>query len=288
MGLKVYIDGEYFEKDEAKISVFDHGLLYGDGVFEGIRSYSGRVFRMDAHVSRLYNSAKAIMLNIPVTPDEMKKIITDTLEINGLSDAYIRLIITRGRGTLGLGPDKCPSPSIICIADSIALYPKEFYENGLEVVTASTRRFGLGTLYPQVKSLNYLNNILAKMEALNAGCPEAILLNVNGAVAECSGDNIFIIKGGRLVTPDVNSGILEGITREAVIELAIKEGIPVEERTVSRYETFTADECFLTGTAAEVISVVKIDQRPIADGKPGPITKLLHERFNELVHSEGA
>ncbi|MCD6405425.1 MAG: branched-chain-amino-acid transaminase [Planctomycetes bacterium] len=288
MGLKVYVDGEYYEKDEAKISVFDHGLLYGDGVFEGIRSYSGRVFRMDAHIDRLYNSAKAIMLDIPATPDQMKKIITDTLEINNLSDAYVRLIATRGCGTLGLGPDRCPSPSIICIADFIALYPKELYESGLEVVTASTRRISLGTLYPQVKSLNYLNNILAKTEALNSGCSEAIMLNANGAVAECTGDNIFIVKGGRLITPDVSSGILEGITREAVIELAGKEGIPVEERTVSRYETFTADECFLTGTAAEVISVIKIDQRLIADGKPGPMTKLLHERFNELVRNEGA
>ncbi|MHC4715184.1 MAG: branched-chain-amino-acid transaminase [Planctomycetota bacterium] len=288
MGLKVYVDGEYYEKEDAKISVLDHGLLYGDGVFEGIRAYNGRVFRHDAHIQRLYNSAKAIMLKIPVAPDEMKKIVTDTLALNDLKDAYIRLIVTRGAGTLGLDINKCPNPSIICITDSIALYPRELYEKGLEVVTASTRRIALGTLYPQVKSLNYLNNILAKIEAMNTGAPEAIMLNSQGSVAECTGDNIFIVKNGRLITPDVNSGILEGITRAAVIELAVKEDIPVEERVVSRYEIFTADECFLTGTAAEVIAVVNVDCRPIGDGTPGPMTKLLLERFQELVRSEGA
>ena len=229
MGLKVYIDGQYYEKEDAKINVYDHGVLYGDGVFEGIRSYAGRVFRMDAHIERLYNSAKAIMLDIPVGMDEMKRIITDTLELNGLSDAYIRLLVTRGIGTLGLDINKCARPSIICITDSIALYPKELYEVGLEVITASTRRIGLGTLYPQVKSLNYLNNILAKIEAMNAGGAEAIMLNGNGAVAECTGDNIFIVKKNVLITPSVNSGILEGVTRAAVIELARGEGIEVQE-----------------------------------------------------------
>lgn len=288
MGLKVYVDGEYFEKDQAKVSVYDHGLLYGDGVFEGIRSYGGHVFRLDAHINRLYNSAKAIMLSVPATTDEMKKIVTDSITINALPDAYIRLLVTRGPGDLGLGPERCPSPSVICIVDSIALYPKELYEKGLEVVTASTRRIGLGTLYPQVKSLNYLNSILAKMEAQNAGSPEAIMLNSAGTVAECTADNIFIVKDARLITPDVNSGILEGVTRAAVMELALIEGIPVQERTVSRYEIFTADECFLTGSAAEVIPVVKVDQRTIGDGKPGPMTMLLHEKFRELVSSEGA
>jgi branched-chain amino acid aminotransferase len=288
MGLKDYVDGEYFEKNEAKISVFDHGLLYGNGVFEGIRSYSGRVFRMDAHVERLYNSAKAIMLEIPVDRAAMKKIITDTLAVNDLSDAYIRLIVTRGIGTLGLDMNKCARPSIICITDSIALYPAELYDRGLDVVTASTRRIGLGTLYPQVKSLNYLNNILAKSEALNAGVLEAIMLNGAGEVAECTGDNIFIVKDGVVITPDINSGILPGVTRAAVLGIARKEGLPTEERTVSRYEVFTADECFLTGTAAEIIPVVKVDCRVIGDGKPGPITTKLLTKFHELVRSEDA
>ncbi len=288
MGLKVYIDGEYVDKADAKISVFDHGLLYGDGVFEGIRAYNGRVFRLDGHIARLYDSAKAIMLKVPVGHDRMKKIVTETLAHNGLQDAYIRLLVTRGAGTLGLDIDACPSPSIICITDSIALYPAEYYLKGLEVITVSTRRIGLGTLFPQVKSLNYLNSILGKIEAMNAGVPEAIMLNPSGAVAECTGDNIFIVKGGRLITPDVNSGILEGITRAAVIELASKEGITVEERTVSRYEVFTADECFLTGTAAEVIPVVKVDCRVIGDGAPGPMTKLLLGKFHELVRTEGS
>lgn len=286
MGLKVYIDGEYYEKDQAKISVFDHGLLYGDGVFEGIRSYDGHVFRLGAHVKRLYASAKAIMLNIPVEPKEMHKIVTDTLAANGLADAYIRLLVTRGSGTLGLDPEECPSPSIICITDSVALYPEELYEKGLEVITASTRRIGLGTLYPQVKSMNYLNNIMAKIEAKNAGVLEAIMLNAGGSVAECTGDNIFIVKDAVLITPNINSGILPGVTRAAVMELAQGAGIRVEARIVSRYEVFTADECFLTGTAAEVIPVVKVDRRTIADGKPGTMTMMLLAKFHELVRSE--
>lgn len=286
MGLKVYIDGEYYEKDQAKISVFDHGLLYGDGVFEGIRSYDGHVFRLGAHVKRLYASAKAIMLNIPVEPKEMHKIVTDTLAANGLADAYIRLLVTRGSGTLGLDPEECPSPSIICITDSVALYPEELYEKGLEVITASTRRIGLGTLYPQVKSMNYLNNIMAKIEAKNAGVLEAIMLNAGGSVAECTGDNIFIVKDAVLITPNINSGILPGVTRAAVMELAQGAGIRVEARIVSRYEVFTADECFLTGTAAEVIPVVKVDRRTIADGKPGTMTMMLLTKFHELVRSE--
>lgn len=288
MGLKVYIDGEYYEKDQAKISVFDHGLLYGDGVFEGIRSYGGHVFRMDAHVKRLYASAKAIMLNIPVPPDQMRTIITDTLAANNLSDAYIRLLVTRGSGTLGLDPEECADPAVICITDSVALYPEELYEKGLEVITASTRRIGLGTLYPQVKSMNYLNNIMAKIEAKNAGVLEAIMLNAGGSVAECTGDNIFIVKDNVLITPNINSGILPGVTRAAVMELAQAAGIRVEERIVSRYEVFTADECFLTGTAAEVIPVVKVDRRTIADGIPGTMTMMLLTKFHELVRGEGA
>lgn len=288
MGLKVYVDGKLCEKEDAKISVFDHGLLYGDGVFEGIRSYSGRVFRLDRHVERLYNSAKAIMLTIPVSPAEMKKIVIDTLAANRLEDAYIRLIVTRGAGTLGLDPDKCPNPSIVCITDTIALYPAEMYEKGLSVVTVPTHRTSMNALYPQAKSLNYLNNIMAKIEARIAGCIEAIMLNVDGSVSECTGDNIFIVKNGVLMTPDVMSGILEGITRGAVMDIAHGLGIPVVETRMSRYELFTADECFLTGTAAEVIPVVAIDSRIIGDGKPGPVTRKLHKGFHELVRKEVA
>ena len=288
MGIKVYIDGQYFEKDQAKISVFDHGLLYGDGVFEGLRAYEGRVFRLDRHIQRLYNSAKAIMLTIPVSVDEMKRIVTDTLAENKLKDAYIRLLVTRGAGTLGLDPDKCPKPSIVCITDFIALYPKEMYDNGLKVVTVPTNRTSINSLYPQCKSLNYLNNIMAKIEARIAGCIEAIMLNVDGSVAECTGDNIFVVKGGRLVTPDVMSGILEGVTRGAVMDIARGLGIAVVECRLSRYELFTADECFLTGTAAEIIPVVDVDSRKIGDGRPGPTTRMLHKEFHELVRKEGA
>jgi len=288
MGVKVYIDGQYYEKDQAKVSVFDHGLLYGDGVFEGIRAYSGRVFRLDQHIDRLYNSAKTIMLKIPVSPDEMKEIVKDGLKVNGLKDAYIRLIVTRGIGDLGLDPDKCGRPSIICITDSIALYPKELYEKGLKVVTVPTNRTAINALDPRVKSLNYLNNILAKIEAKMAGGIEAIMLNIDGSVAECTGDNIFIVKDGRLITPDVMSGILEGVTRAAVMDIARAEGIEVIATRMARYEVFTADECFLTGTGAEIIPVIEVDRRPIGDGKPGRITKRILEKFHELVHTEGA
>ena len=288
MGVKVYIDGQYYEKDQAKVSVFDHGLLYGDGVFEGIRAYSGRVFRLDQHIDRLYNSAKTIMLKIPVSPDEMKEIVKDGLKVNGLKDAYIRLIVTRGIGDLGLDPDKCGRPSIICITDSIALYPKELYEKGLKVVTVPTNRTAINALDPRVKSLNYLNNILAKIEAKMAGGIEAIMLNIDGSVAECTGDNIFIVKDGRLITPDVMSGILEGVTRAAVMDIARAEGIEVIATRMARYEVFTADECFLTGTGAEIIPVIEVDRRPIGDGKPGRITKRILEKFHELVRTEGA
>jgi len=288
MGLKVYVDGQYYEKDEAKISVFDHGLLYGDGVFEGIRAYNGRVFRLDRHIDRLYNSAKAIMLGIPVTKDAMKGIVIDTLAENNLRDAYIRLLVTRGAGTLGLDPDKCPNPSVICITDFIALYPREMYEQGLKVVTVPTHRTSVNSLYPQAKTLNYLNNIMAKVEARIAGCIEAIMLNVDGSVAEGTADNIFIVKNGRLLTPDVMSGILEGVTRGAVMDIARGLAVEVIECRMSRYEIFTADECFLTGTGAEIVPVVEVDSRPIGDGRPGPVTMRLHEKFHELVRKEGA
>ena len=288
MGIKVYVDGNYYDKGEAKISVFDHGLLYGDGVFEGIRAYGGRVFRLAQHIDRLYNSAKAIMLEIPVAKEEMKGIVTDGLAKNNLSDAYIRLIVTRGAGDLGLDPDKCARPSIVCITDSIALYPKQMYEAGLKVITVPTHRTSMISLYPQCKSLNYLNNIMAKIEAKMAGCVEAIMLNLDGSVAECTGDNIFIVKNGTVMTPDVMSGILEGVTRAAVMDIARSEGIEVIATRMARYEVFTADECFLTGTGAEIIPVVEVDRRPIGNGKPGKMTKRILEKFHELVRTEGA
>jgi branched-chain amino acid aminotransferase len=283
MGIKVYIDGHYHEKDEAKISVFDHGLLYGDGVFEGIRAYNGKIFKCPEHVRRLYDSAKAIWLKIPLAPEEMTQALYDTLKINKLKDAYIRLVVTRGKGDLGLDPRKCPKPTIIIIADSIQLYPEEFYEKGLEVVTAASPRIAPESLSPRVKSLNYLNNILAKIEGLQAGCIEVIMLNHLGYVAECSGDNIFAVRDGAIATPPPEAGILLGITRDTVIELARKAGYKVAERNIGRYELYTADEVFLTGTAAEVIPVVKIDGRSIGTGEPGKVTRELRKRFAKLV-----
>ncbi len=283
MSPKVYIGGKLYEKADAKISVFDHGLLYGDGIFEGIRSYAGRVFRLEAHVDRLYDSARAIHLQIPMAKDEMARAVLETLAANKLVEAYIRLIVTRGAGSLGLDPRKTTDPQVIIITDSISLYPPELYEHGLKIVTAGTMRNHPAALNPRVKSLNYLNSILAKIEGTNAGCLEALMLNHKGEVAECTGDNIFIVKRRELVTPSVDAGILEGITRDAVIELARKAGVTVVERTMDRHDVYTADECFLTGTAAEVIPVVECDGRPIGTGKPGPITKDLLARFHKLV-----
>ncbi len=285
MSLKVYIGGKLFDKAEAKISVYDHGLLYGDGVFEGIRSYSGRVFRLKEHVDRLYESARAIHLVIPMSREDMAQAVVDTLAANNLTDAYIRLIVTRGAGSLGLDPRKTTDPQIIIITDSISLYPPELYEHGLKIITAGTMRNHPAALSPRVKSLNYLNSILAKIEATNAGCLEALMLNHKGEVAECTGDNIFIIKRGELHTPSIDAGILEGITRNAVMEIARGIGITVVERAMERHDVYTADECFLTGSAAEVIPVVECDARPIGTGKPGPITKDLSERFHKLVRS---
>ncbi|WP_435009386.1 branched-chain-amino-acid transaminase [Tundrisphaera lichenicola] len=283
MSPKVYIGGKLYEKADAKISVFDHGLLYGDGIFEGIRSYAGRVFRLEAHVDRLYDSARAIHLQIPISKTEMAQAVLDTLAANKLVDAYIRLIVTRGAGSLGLDPRRTTDPQVIIITDSISLYPAELYEHGLKIITAGTMRNHPAALNPRVKSLNYLNSILAKIEGTNAGCLEALMLNHKGEVAECTGDNIFIVKKRELITPSVDAGILEGITREAVIELARGAGIAVVERTMDRHDVYTADECFLTGTAAEVIPVVECDGRPIGDGKPGPITRDLLARFHRLV-----
>ncbi|GIW94833.1 MAG: branched chain amino acid aminotransferase [Pirellulaceae bacterium] len=286
MALKVYINGALYDKEHAKISVFDHGLLYGDGVFEGIRSYGGKVFRLRQHLDRLWQSAKAIALEIPMTQDQMAAAVYQTLQANQIQDGYIRLVVTRGAGTLGLDPNRCRDPQVIIIADHIELYPRQLYENGLEIVTVSTIRNHPAALSPRIKSLNYLNNILAKIEGLKAGCPEALMLNSRGEVAECTGDNIFLVSRGRLLTPPIDAGILEGITRNAVIELAQQAGIPVLQVPLTKHDVYIADECFLTGTAAEVVPVVKVDSRVIGDGKPGPITRELMRRFAELVRSE--
>ncbi len=283
MSYQVYINGKYFAKEEAKISVFDHGLLYGDGIFEGMRAYSGKVFRHKEHMDRLWNSARAIALEIPMTKEEMMKAVDDTLELNGLKDAYIRLVVTRGAGNLGLNPFNCSNPSVIIITDKIALYPQSLYENGMEIVTASTVRVPAAALSPRIKSLNYLNNIMAKLEAKCAGCEEALLLNTKGEIAECTGDNIFMIKNNVVYTPPVDAGILEGVTRNSVIQLARELGFDVQEITRTRYDLYISDECFLTGSAAELIPVVKVDGRPVGDGKVGPITKTLITHFRDMI-----
>jgi branched-chain amino acid aminotransferase len=280
---KVWINGKLFDRADAKISVFDHGLLYGDGVFEGIRIYGGQVFRLREHIDRLYDSARHILLEVPLNREQMTQAVLDTVKANAKQDGYIRLVLTRGAGSLGLDPQKCSDPQIIIIVDDISLYPAEFYEKGLEVITASIIRNHPNALNPRIKSLNYLNNILAKIEAVRAGCQEAIMLNHNGEVAECTGDNIFVVKHGTLRTPHMVAGILEGITRNAVIELARAAKIPVQEVALTRHDIYSADECFLTGTAAEVVSVVKCDGRIIGNGKPGPITRQLRERFHQLA-----
>jgi len=283
---KVYLNGRLVPASEAKISVFDHGLLYGDGVFEGIRSYNGRVFELDAHVRRLYDSAKAIRLQIPLSPDQMKQAIHQTLAANNLKDAYIRVVVTRGEGYLGLSPKKTANPSVFIITDQIELYPPEMYENGMAVVTSSVLRNHPMSLSPRIKSLNYLNNILAKIEADDAGYPEAVMFNHEGFVAECTGDNIFIVRDGQLQTPPTSAGILEGITRDLVIRLARRRNIALEEKQLTRHDLYVADECFLTGTAAEVIAVTQIDGRPIGDGRPGPITKQLMSDFAAYTRGE--
>ncbi|MBN1911474.1 MAG: branched-chain-amino-acid transaminase [Pirellulales bacterium] len=283
MSLKIYINGTLYDKEDAKISVYDHGLLYGDGVFEGIRSYGGKVFRLKEHLDRLWLSAKAIMLEIPISKDEMARAIESTLAVNSITDGYIRLVITRGCGTLGLDPNKCSDPQVIIITDRIALYPEEFYEKGLEIITASVPRIHPAALSPRIKSLNYLNNILAKIEGLQAGCIEALMLNHKGEVSECTGDNVFLVRNGGLFTPPNDAGILEGVTREAVMELAVEAGIEVQQIPLTRHDVYIADECFLTGTAAEVVPVVKIDGRSIGDGTPGPMTRDFIARFRRLT-----
>lgn len=287
MGLKVYIDGKFYEKENAKISVFDHGLLYGDGVFEGIRSYNRLVFKLKEHINRLYASARSIMLDIPVSKKEMEKAVISTLKENGLSNGYIRLVVSRGPGDLGLDPRKCKKPTVIIITDNIALYPKKYYEEGLTLITVPTRRNIPEALNPQIKSLNYLNNILAKIEAVNSGFEEAIMLNMEGYVLECTGDNIFIVKDERLITPPVYLGALEGITRGSVIDIAQAKKIKFCEKILTRHTLFNADECFLTGTAAEIIPVIKIDNRVIGEGYPGKITVKLMEEFRKLTKKNG-
>ena len=287
MGLKIYIDGKFLSKENAKISVFDHGLLYGDGVFEGIRTYDGLIFKLKEHIDRLYQSAHTIMLDIPMSKNEMVEAIKKTLRENKLKDAYIRLLITRGVGDLGLDPRKCPKATVVIITDKIKLYPSEFYKKGMEIVTIPTQRTIHEAVNPQIKSLNYLNNILAKVEAINAGVEEAVMLNFEGYVAECTGDNIFIVKKGALLTPPIHIGVLRGITRGAVIDIAHMKEIPVYEEILTRYDLFNADECFLTGTAAEIIPVVKIDGRTIANGKPGKMTLALTNEFHKITRSDG-
>ncbi|MEM8945916.1 MAG: branched-chain-amino-acid transaminase [Planctomycetota bacterium] len=285
MSRQVYINGKLVPQEQATVSVFDHGLLYGDGVFEGLRAYGGKIFRLEEHVRRLYESAKAICLDIPMSEADMCAAHNDTIAANDIQDGYIRSIVTRGAGTLGLDPNRCSNPQVIIIADAIALYPEELYEQGLEIITASTIRNHPAALSPRIKSLNYLNNILAKMEGLKAGCVEALMLNHKGELAECTGDNIFLVRNGVLMTPPMDAGILGGITRDAVIEVAEAAGIQVMKVTLSRHDVFIADECFLTGTAAEVIPVVKVDDRTIGSGKPGPVTLDLKERFHALTRA---
>jgi branched-chain amino acid aminotransferase len=282
MSTRVWINGKLYDKADAKVSVYDHGLLYGDGVFEGIRVYAGRVFKHKEHTDRLYDSAKAIALTIPISPEKMMAAVEETVKANNKVDGYIRLVVTRGPGTLGLDPRKC-DPQVIVIVDDISLYPRELYENGLEVITSSYIRNHPNALNPRIKSLNYLNNILAKMEAIRAGCLEAIMLNHKGEVAECTGDNLFVVKHGLLRTPPTDAGILEGITRDFVIGLAKRAGVPFQEASLTRHDVYVADEVFLTGTAAEVIAVTKVDDRMIGSGKQGPVTRQLREMFQKAV-----
>lgn len=287
MSLTIYLNGQYVKEEDAKVSVFDHGLLYGDGIFEGIRAYHNRVFKLDEHIDRLYDNANSILLNLWLTKEEMKEVVLETLRKNNLREGYIRLVVTRGYGDLGLDPDKCPKATIFCIASAIKLYPQELYDNGLVVNTVPTRRNISEAVNPRFKSLNYLNNIMAKIESKLTGTIEAIMLNNEGYVSEATGDNIFLVRKGVLITPPIYAGVLEGVTRNAVMDLARKKGLEVKETLFTRHDVYSADECFLTGTAAEVISVIKVDGRVIGSGKPGNITKGLNEDFRELTKSDG-
>ena len=285
--MKIYIDGKFFSERDAKVSVFDHGLLYGDGIFEGIRAYNGRVFKLREHIDRLFYSAKAILLNIPISHAAMMKAVVETLRANKIRDGYVRLVVTRGPGTLGLNPNRCKKPCVIIIAGKVQLYPPELYAKGMEIVTVATTRNLHSALNPAIKSLNYLNNILAKIEANQAGCEEAVMLNADGYVAECTADNVFVVKEGQLFTPPLSAGALYGITRRTVIELAEEAGYKVSEPNLTRYDLFNADECFITGTGAEMVPVVKIDGRVIGNGKPGAVTQQLVARYHALTKVSG-
>jgi len=285
--MKVYINGKFFDQADAKISVFDHGFLYGDGIFEGIRLYSGCVFRLEEHLERLEYSAKAILLDLPWTRKQISDATCESCRVNGLKDGYIRLVVSRGVGSLGLSPKSCATPQLIIIADKIQLYPPEFYEKGLKIITVPTRRCNPAALPPTIKSLNYLNNILAKIEAQNLGFHEAVMLNDQGYIAECTGDNIFLVHKGKLLTPPFSAGALSGITRGAVLDIAKKLKMPVEEKNLTRYDAWIADEIFITGTAAEVVSIIEMDGRPIGTGKPGPAAKKITAEFKRLVKKDG-
>ena len=285
--MKVYLNGKFVEQSKAVVSVFDHGLLYGDGVFEGIRSYDGLIFKLEEHIDRLFESAHTIMLAIPMTKAQLIAVVKQSLRTNKLRDAYIRLVVTRGEGDLGLDPRKCSKPTVFLIADKIQLYPKQLYDRGLELITVATQRNVPEALNPQIKSLNYLNNILAKIEAITAGYEEAILLSHSGYVTECTGENIFLVKGRQLLTPPPYIGVLRGITRQTVMELGTKQRLQVREDLLTRHDLFNADEVFLTGTAAEIIPVVKIDGRVIGQGKPGPVTKQLQQAFRQTTKTDG-
>ena len=285
--MKIYLNGELVNKEDAMVSVFDHGLLYGDGVFEGIRLYDGCVFKLDEHLERLEYSAKAILLDLPMSRQEFADAVCETCRANDLSNGYVRLVVTRGVGHLGLTPDGCGPPSVIIIADDIQLYPEELYEKGLKIISVPTRRINASALPPAVKSLNYLNNILAKIEAKKVGFQEALMLNDKGEIAECTGDNVFVLSKGVLYTPPLDAGSLRGITRAAVMDIASDLGIPCREQALTRYDLWTAEECFLTGTAAEVIPCVEVDHRQVGNGQPGPTTKSFISKFRENVRKDG-
>ena len=287
-GLKIYLDGKLLSPAEAKVSVFDHGLLYGDGVFEGLRVYSGHVFKLDAHIVRLHDSAKAIRLTLPMSHGQIADAVNQTVKANGIVDGYVRLVVTRGVGTLGLSIVRTANPSVFVIADQIELYPRELYENGMAVITSSVIRNHPNAVSPRVKSLNYLNNILAKIEALDAGVLEAIMFNHTGYVAEATGDNVFTVHRGEVLTPRSSDGALEGITRAVVIELLQKRSIPLRETKMTRHDLYIADECFMTGSAAEVVPVTQIDNRPIGNATPGPITRQVMKDFAEYVRTAPA
>ena len=284
--MQIYIDGQFFSENEAKISVFDHGLLYGDGIFEGIRFYNGTILCLEEHIERLHQSAKALLLTIPLERTLLKEAILETICRNDLLDGYIRLLVTRGKGSLGLNPESCPKASLIIIAAKASFYPQEFYDKGLSMITCATRRMTHGALSPRIKSLNYLNNVMGKMEASRAGAGEGLMLNEQGLVAECTGDNIFIVSKGELLTPSLDSGALAGITRALILKIAKELNIPTKETHLTCYDIYIADECFLTGTAAEVIPAVQLDQRVIGDGRPGPITKCLMKAFKKSTRAE--